>query len=80
MVEFAETIRRNVEKMGITHSHNATYPVVTVSIGLSIAAPRGMDINMLYEAADVELYHAKDKGRNQVSYSGRVRRKYTALA
>ena len=80
MVEFAETIRRNVEKMGIAHSHNATYPVVTVSIGLSIAAPRGMDINMLYEAADVELYHAKDKGRNQVSYSGRVRRKYTALA
>lgn len=80
MVEFAETIRRNVENMAIRHSRNATYPVVTVSIGLSIAAPRGMDINMLYEAADVELYHAKDRGRNQVSYSGRVRRRYSALA
>ena len=80
MVEFAETIRRNVEKMAIPHSRNAAFPVVTVSIGLSIASPRGMDINMLYEAADVELYQAKDRGRNQISYAGRVRRRYTALA
>ncbi len=80
MYEFTESIRKSVESMGIPHSHNATHPIVTVSIGLAIAAPRGMDINMLYEAADVELYHAKEQGRNKVSYSGRIKRKYSALA
>ena len=80
MVDFAETIRRNVERMAIPHSHDAPHPFVTVSIGLAIAAPRGMDINMLYEAADVELYHAKERGRNAVSCSGRVKRRYSALA
>lgn len=80
MVDFAETIRRNVERMAIPHSHDAPHPFVTVSIGLAIAAPRGMDINMLYEAADVELYHAKEQGRNKVSFSGKVKRRYSALA
>ena len=80
MVSFAENIRKNVERMGIPHSHSASHSIVTVSIGLVIAAPRGMDVNMLYESADVELYHAKEQGRNMVSYSGRVKRRYSALA
>jgi diguanylate cyclase (GGDEF)-like protein len=80
MVEFADRIRKNVERLGLPHSRKAGIPFVTVSIGLEIAMPRGMDINMLYEGANVELYQAKQSGRNAVSYSGKVKRKYSALA
>ena len=80
MVEFANLIRKNVEKLAIGHSMKAGYPFVTVSIGLEIAAPKGLDIGMMYEGADAELYKAKEGGRNAVSYSGRVKRKFSVLA
>lgn len=80
MIEFANSIRRNVEKLSMPHSHKADHPFVTVSIGLEIAYPKGMDINLLYEAADQQLYLAKQSGRNAVSYSGKVKRRFSVLA
>lgn len=80
MLEFADTIRKNVEKLAIPHSENAAHPYVTVSVGLEIAVPKGMNINMLYEGADRELYQAKESGRNAVSYSGSIRRRFSVLA
>lgn len=80
MIEFANTIRKNVEKIGMAHSHKSPMPLVTVSIGLEIAYPKGMDINMMYEGADQQLYLAKQSGRNAVSYSGKVKRRFSVLA
>ncbi len=80
IIEFADKIRKNVEKLQIEHSRNATYPIVTVSIGLEIARPKGMNIDMMYEYADKELYHAKEHGRNAISYSGEVRKSFSVLA
>lgn len=80
MIEFANTIRKNVEKLGMAHSHKSPMPLVTVSVGLEIAYPKEMDINLMYEGADQQLYLAKQSGRNAVSYSGKVKRRFSVLA
>jgi diguanylate cyclase (GGDEF)-like protein len=41
---------------------------VTASIGISMFPADGTDANMLVRAADMALYHAKDRGRDGFSY------------
>ncbi len=62
-IRIAERIRKNVEKMIITHD-GQTIPI-TVSIGVA-AARKGVDETLLIEMADKALYLAKRSGKNQV--------------
>jgi diguanylate cyclase (GGDEF)-like protein len=41
---------------------------VTTSIGIAMFPSDGTDANMLVRAADMALYHAKDRGRGRFSY------------
>lgn len=38
----------------------------TVSIGISVADHAGLDLELMFEAADAALYEAKARGRNQI--------------
>ncbi|MCG8428836.1 MAG: diguanylate cyclase [Chromatiales bacterium] len=63
----AEKVRRAVEALGITHASSSTGVVVTVSVGTATGIPeaKGGPEHLLHEA-DIALYQAKQKGRNQV--------------
>ena len=66
-MEIAETISMRVSALGIPHDASDTAPFVTVSLGVATASctmdiPPGAWIN----AADRQLYLAKNAGRNRV--------------
>lgn len=61
---FAEHLRKSVESQVVRYS-GADLPKVTVSIGVSEYPAHGNDPQELLKAADVALYDAKAKGRNQ---------------
>jgi diguanylate cyclase (GGDEF)-like protein len=66
----AEKIRRTVEELGIEHSGNDATNVVTVSIGLTTIIPSvNLSEEVIMSEADVNLYKAKENGRNQVAVS-----------
>jgi diguanylate cyclase (GGDEF)-like protein len=65
-VKVAERVRSAVDNLGIAH---AASPIghVTVSIGVASAHPRpDISPQTLIEAADANLYEAKNRGRNTV--------------
>ena len=65
----AEKIRKNMENLGIPHAEDAKYRHVTVSIGVvADRCSKEISFGGLYRRADKELYHAKNSGRNQVSF------------
>ncbi|WP_019141312.1 GGDEF domain-containing protein [Noviherbaspirillum massiliense] len=65
--EMAEMIREQVQQLGIPHERSSAAKVVTVSIGVAFAMPGlGRSTQDLLTAADVALYKAKQRGRNQV--------------
>jgi len=62
----AEHLRRRVEALGLPHPDSPTAPLVTVSLGVATAVPRaGSQPIGLLERADLALYQAKQRGRNQ---------------
>lgn len=64
----AETIRKNVEDLKITHEHSTAAPYVTLSLGIETMLPKAdYSANELIENADKALYKAKQNGRNQFS-------------
>ncbi|OOM82082.1 phytochrome-like protein cph2 [Clostridium puniceum] len=64
----AETIRKNIEELKITHEHSSAAPYVTLSLGIETIFPQiGYSINELIENADKALYKSKLNGRNQTS-------------
>lgn len=64
----AETIRKNVEDLKITHEHSTAAPYVTLSLGIETMMPKAdYSANELIENADKALYKAKQNGRNQFS-------------
>ena len=66
----AERLRSAVEAAEIAHPDSPVSPWVTVSVGTSHAArPMGSDTRALVREADVALYEAKHRGRNQVVLS-----------
>ncbi|MFW6456417.1 MAG: GGDEF domain-containing protein [Desulfohalobiaceae bacterium] len=63
----AENIRASICELGIVHGYSQVASYVTVSTGVACAVPAEKDKYMeLLEAADRQLYAAKEAGRNQV--------------
>jgi len=63
----AETIRSNIEKMGIPHKNSLPTQVVTLSLGVTTSEGTTLvSHEELIKHADMALYKAKEQGRNQV--------------
>ena len=63
----AEQARARVEALGMEHAASPACRQVTISLGVVTAVPeRSSTATMLVAAADLALYEAKHKGRNQV--------------
>jgi diguanylate cyclase (GGDEF)-like protein/PAS domain S-box-containing protein len=69
-VKVAESLRRGIEALGISHAGSPSYGVVTVSVGVATVHPPGVpgmaSPSELIEEADRMLYEAKRTGRNRV--------------
>ncbi len=62
----AEQIQTSIRDLGIVHEYSRIAPHITVSIGVASCVPAEKDSHMdLVEAADKQLYAAKEAGRNQ---------------
>lgn len=67
----AEALRQRVEALALPHDGNPATGVVTISLGVATCAPvRGREPTALVEAADKQLYRAKEGGRNRVEAAG----------
>ncbi|MFA5215531.1 diguanylate cyclase [Sulfuricurvum sp.] len=66
-IEFAETIRSNIEKLTIPHEKNSASPYITISLGLFISNNYPLSTcDLIYKHTDDLLYKAKQLGRNRV--------------
>ena len=66
----AETLRNTVLRCELPHAACSTGPLVSVSVGVSVAKPDSpASVEPLLAAADAALYLAKHRGRNQVAYA-----------
>lgn len=63
----AETLRATIAGLAIAHEASSVAPVLTVSVGGATLDPAGTEQPFeLFEAADAQLYRAKQAGRDQV--------------
>jgi diguanylate cyclase (GGDEF)-like protein len=67
-LRIAERLRRSASALNIYASDSRIG--VTISIGVAVLGLHGRDLFELLAAADLALYRAKDKGRNQVCLYG----------
>ncbi len=71
MIALALKIRENIAALQIPHAYVGVSNYVTVSMGVAITQPTGMNnFHELYEEADQALYTAKYNGRNCVVCEG----------
>lgn len=62
----ATQIQTSIRDLGIVHAYSQIAPHITVSIGIASCVPAEKNTHMeLLEAADQQLYGAKEAGRNQ---------------
>ena len=64
-IDIAETARKAVLGLSIPHASSSIVPVVTVSLGVACTSQLA-EYDNLFEAADRNLYIAKNNGRNRV--------------
>ena len=63
----AQKIHDNVRELKIAHAPGSEEPYVTVTMGVSTVIPsHDNTAQMLVQAADLALYHAKQQGRNRI--------------
>jgi diguanylate cyclase (GGDEF)-like protein len=67
-LRIAERLRRSAGNLAV-ETHDGAVKV-TVSIGVAVLGQHGRDLFELLAGADLALYRAKDKGRNQVCLYG----------
>lgn len=71
--QMGEKIRANIEALKIEHKGSKISTILTVSIGgICIIPTIHMGDESLIHAADVNLYAAKERGRNQVVFSNKL--------
>lgn len=63
-IEICERLKNNI--------YNKSNPRFSISMGISSFPFDGRTFTELVETADQGLYHAKENGKNRVSYSGKV--------
>ncbi|AWM92863.1 diguanylate cyclase response regulator [Pseudomonas sp. 31-12] len=69
-VEIAERMQERVRILGIEHSASDVDRVLTISLGVATLTPTGeLGFEALIEAADKQLYEAKNAGRARVCSS-----------
>lgn len=64
-IEFANSIKSNIEDLKIKHEFNSASPYITASMGLICKNANDID-DKIYKQADDLLYEAKRSGRNQI--------------
>ena len=64
-IEFANTIKENIEKLQIKHEFSSVRLYVTASMGLVCKEANNID-DEIYKEADDNLYEAKNIGRNSI--------------
>ena len=68
VAQVAESLRRRIESLGITHSNGE---LITISVGYASLIPNGNTPSTdLINAADQALYQAKQEGRNRTKSAG----------
>lgn len=68
--KMAERLRFNVESLNIEHKGNKKSGIITISLGAVCITPiAGMNNETLLRSADINLYAAKERGRNQVVFT-----------
>nr|WP_237881477.1 diguanylate cyclase [Pseudomonas sp. PGPR40] len=66
-VDIAEKMQERVQALGIEHSASDVDRVMTISLGVATLTPTGeLGFEALIEAADKQLYEAKNAGRARV--------------
>lgn len=64
---FAEQVRQSILALTIEHPQNAVSRYLSISVGITLGKLQSLaSIDLLYQQADLALYHAKESGRNQV--------------
>lgn len=67
-LQFANTVRENIENLQIRHEYSSVSNYITASMGLvSINSTQINDMDTIYKQADDLLYISKENGRNKVS-------------
>ncbi len=65
-IEFANTIKNNIENLKIKHEFNSASSYITESMGLICKNANDIIVDEVYKEADNLLYEAKKSGRNQI--------------